>query len=176
MKVLEGEKVVLRAVEPADIDLLMQWENDRSHWEITGTIAPYSRSILEDYIRHAHLDIYKTGQQRLMMESRICGSTVGTIDLFDFDPFHQRAGIGILIGDPEKRNNGIGREALALVKEYCFKFLGIKTLFCNILEENHPSLQLFEKEGFKVTGKKLAWVRSGDEFKDEYFLQLLKDE
>jgi len=32
--------------------------------------------------------------------------TIGTIDIFEFDPFHKRAGIGILIGNESYRRKG----------------------------------------------------------------------
>ena len=44
----------------------------------------------------------------LMIDHIPDGKTVGTIDIFDFDPFHNRAGIGILIADEEYRTKGTG--------------------------------------------------------------------
>ncbi len=172
---LKGKTIALRAVEPADLDLLLKWENHSPYWELSGTLAPYSRNLMERYIDNAQQSIYEAGQQRFMIDTKD-GQTIGTVDIFDFDPFHQRAGIGILIGDEKKRNNGFASESLQVLINYCFEYLNLRQLYCNILEENQPSIRLFQKCGFEITGHKKAWIRSGSRYKDEYFLQLLRQD
>lgn len=173
MRLLQGNKIVLRALEPDDIKLLMDWENDPSNWEVGGTLAPFSKSVLERYIKNSGQDIFEVGQQRFMIVDKTDQSTIGTLDLFDHDGFHQRAGVGILIGDPEKRKNGYALESLELIRNYCFDFLNLKQLYCNIAIDNEASLGLFQKAGFTISGTKSAWLKRGKEYKDEYFLQLI---
>ncbi len=175
MKLLKGEKIRLRAIEPTDVDLILDWENNTDNWEVSGTLAPFSREIISKYVSNAHLDIYKAGQLRLMIEELTTGKTVGTIDIFDFDPFHQRAGLGILIADKSDRNNGYSKETLQLVCEYCFSHLGLQQLYCNILSDNTVSLRLFEKAGFTISGTQKRWIKSGSKFKDQHFLQLFNN-
>jgi len=175
MPFLTGHKIELRAIEPEDVDLLMQWENNIVNWEVSGTITPFSRNLLQQYIDNAHLDIYQVGQLRLMIQEGE-GQTIGTIDIFDFDAFHHRAGVGILIGDQAKRGNGYASESLRLVKKYCFEHLGLKQIYCNILVDNTLSLNLFQKAGFEITGTRHQWVRSGGQYKDQHFLQLFREE
>ena len=89
-------KIKLRPLEPADIDLLYQWENDLSIWEISNTKTPFSKHVLAQYIVEAAKDIYETKQLRLIIQNENL-EAVGAIDLFDFDPYHLRAGVGVLI-------------------------------------------------------------------------------
>jgi diamine N-acetyltransferase len=170
---LKGKNISLRAIEPADIDILYQWENDTDTWNVSNTQTPYSRFVLEQYITSAHQDIYSVKQLRLM----ICdasGKATGTIDLFDFDPNHMRAGIGILIADKEDRRKGAASEALELLLDYCFKILNLHQVYSNITIDNEASVLLFQKYGFQITGMKRQWIREGDQFKDELLLQRLK--
>ena len=55
---LEGKHIYLRALEPSDLDFLYQLENNTNNWEISGTITPYSKAVLEFYLENAHRDIY----------------------------------------------------------------------------------------------------------------------
>lgn len=170
---LKGKHILLRAIEPSDIDVLYQWENDADTWNVSNTQAPYSRFVLEQYIASAHQDIYSVKQLRLM----ICDSeskAIGTIDLFDFDPNHLRAGIGILIAGKEDRRKGSASEALELLIDYCFTILNLHQVYCNITIDNEASVLLFQKHGFQITGMKKQWVREGDKFKDELLLQRLR--
>lgn len=173
MSLLIGKKIVLRAVEPEDLDLLLEWENDQENWVLSGTLNPFSKSLMKSYIENTHLTIYQTNQYRFMIElvdSKIC---IGSIDIFDFDPFHKRAGLGILIGSKNYRGKGYAKEALTLIVNYCFNHLDLHQLFCNILSDNEISLNLFQHQGFVQCGNKKDWIRDKSDFKDEIILQLI---
>lgn len=174
---LQGLHISLRALEPSDIDILYQWENDTEVWEVSHTQTPFSKALLEQYLSAVYQDIYTTKQLRLVIE--ILSGTeekkaVGCIDLFDFEPNHQRVGLGILIADKDNRRKNYATEALQIVKEYCFTTLNVHQIFCTITTDNEPSILLFQKEGFEITGIKKQWVRSGAAFKDELLLQLIR--
>jgi diamine N-acetyltransferase len=160
---LENSIIRLRAPEPEDMDLLYAWENDTSIWENGASIVPFSRYSIKQYlIDHKH-DIYVDRQLRLMITIGETGESVGTIDLYDFDPFHRRAGVGILI-DLNHRRKGYGLQALALLEGYAFRFLNLKQLHAIIPEKNSSSIRLFIKAGYRQTGLLEEWLRSGDSF------------
>lgn len=168
--ILQGKFVFLRALEPCDVDLLYKWENDPEVWTISNTLKPFSRYTLEEFIKTSVVDIFESKQLRLMINEKKSNNTVGIIDIFDFDPFHLRAGIGILIAK-EYRRLGYATESIALVKEYLFSILKVHQIFCHILTDNHVSISLFEKLGFKICGHKKEWILSQKGFLDEYMLQ-----
>ncbi|WP_276167145.1 GNAT family N-acetyltransferase [Zobellia alginiliquefaciens] len=167
---LKGKHIYLRALEPNDLDFLYELENRTEIWEISGTTAPYSKHVLNLYLENAHRDIYDVKQLRLC----ICnteGSTVGLIDLFDFDPKNLRAGIGIVILNTENRNKGVGAEAISLVSDYAFKVLNLHQLYANVMEGNDPSIHLFKKMGFKEVGIKKDWIFTEGKYKNEILFQ-----
>ncbi|MEI6435343.1 MAG: GNAT family N-acetyltransferase [Bacteroidota bacterium] len=172
---LTGTNLRLRALEPEDIDFLFDMENDTSIWQVSNTNAPFSRFQLEQYVLNAPNDIYTNRQLRLMIDFIDPANkkqTVGAIDLFDFDPLHKRAGIGILIIKPF-REKEIAQQAMEILIRYAFTNLGLHQLFCNISMDNEPSVRLFEKLGFKRCSVKKEWLRDGANWKDEWMFQLL---
>lgn len=171
--ILESGMIQLRALEPDDVELLYRWENDTSNWKVSNTLTPFSKYILARYIRNSHRDIYEAKELRLIVVNKSDNRPVGTIDLFDFDPFNKRAGIGILIAAENDRKKGIASETLMLVIRYAFGTLGLHQLFCNITAENEVSLKLFRKHGFEISGTKKEWNKTGDAWTEEYFLQLI---
>ena len=168
--------IALRAVEPEDLELLYLWENDRRVWQVSNTLVPFSRYQLKVYIESEPGNIYAHRQLRMMIDCREAGNplrTVGSIDLFDFDPIHQRAGLGILIASPDDRRQGYACEAVLQMIEYCRNVLFLKQLYCNVAASNLPSVKLFEKAGFEITGTKRDWLRIENGWEDEYLMQLL---
>ena len=170
---MKYEKIRLRAIEPEDLELLYEWENNNSYWIISNTVAPFSKYTLKRYIRNSHKSIYETGQLRLMIDLIAGKQTIGTIDIFDFDPFHKRAGIGILIAEEEQRRKGYATMSLKCLTDYCFKTLQLHQLWCNILADNHESIELFQKLGFIQIGIKKDWVKTADGYLDEHMFQLV---
>ena len=173
MKTLKGEHVILRALEPEDLDFLYQIENNESFWEISHTQTPFSKYILRQYLENAHLDIYESKQLRLLIVEISTKKEVGMIDLFDFNPQHKRAGIGILI-HPDFENKGFASEALSLLINYSFSHLQLHQLYANITSDNSRSLALFKKHKFDEVGVKKEWILYEGKFKDEVLFQLIK--
>jgi diamine N-acetyltransferase len=170
---MKYEKIILRALEPEDLELLYEWENDNSYWMISNTTVPFSKYTLKRYLKNSHKNIYETGQLRLMVEVAGEKKTIGTIDIFDFDPFHKRAGIGILIADDKERRKGYATMALKCLIDYCFTTLQLHQLYCNIMAANCESLDLFRKLGFTEAGLKKDWIKTAEAYHDEYLFQLI---
>lgn len=173
MKILEGKLVHLRSPEPEDLEYLYKWENDTDIWLVSNTITPFSRFTLKKYIETAHLDIYENQQLRFMIDTIGDHKTIGTIDLFDFDPYHHRAGVGILIGECEFRGKGFADDALQALVRYSFNVLLLHQLYCNVGAHNEPSLHLFEKNGFTIVGEKKEWLHTQEGWVSEFLLQLI---
>lgn len=170
---MKGKIVSLRAPEPSDVDLIYKWENEPDVWRVSNTAAPYSRYDIEQFILTANHDIFATRQLRLMIVSNNIGEVpVGTIDLFDFDPLHRRAGIGVLIENSE-RGKGYAAEALTLMCRYCFSTLNLHQIYCHISSDNLSSLKLFRKAGFEITGSCRDWTWWDNQWNDAYFMQLI---
>ena len=90
------EDIFLRALEPSDIKILMQLENDESYWKYSNTTEPFSEKILTSFIAEQKRDIFEVKQKRYVISCQKI-PTLGFIDLFNFEPLHRRAGVGIII-------------------------------------------------------------------------------
>lgn len=171
MNILENKTISLRAPEPEDLDLLYIWENEPSVWQVSGTLSPFSRYVLKLYLDNAGKDIYEAKQLRMIIQLKDKHRPLGAIDLFDFDPHHHRAGIGILIAELSDRRQGYAREALETMMEYCFDVLHLHQLYCNITAGNTASIKLFKEAGFEECGRKKEWLFNGSNYNDELVLQ-----
>jgi len=167
---LKGEQIYLRTLEPSDADIILKWENNSDNWRVSNTLVPFSRKLIEDYVNSAQ-DIYSIKQLRFIICLVENDKEIGAIDLFDFDPYHQKVGLGILIAKFEDRRNGYAKEAILLIKEYCFNQLNLHQVYCNILSENKASINLFEKSGFTICGTKKDWIKNKEDWLDELMLQ-----
>ena len=145
----------LRKIEPTDIPYLYQWENDARMWADSDTHNPLSQADLREYVASSTGDIYRDGQLRLMIDED--GSTMGCIDLFDFDPRNRKAAIGMYIA-PHARGRGIGTKAVKLIEEYAFGFLKMRMLYAIIATKNTACSIIYKKEGYEPSSILKAWT------------------
>lgn len=240
---LSGDLIRLRAVEPADAELLYAWENDPAVWAVSGTTEPFSREQIERFVERQLEggDLLRTGQLRLMIEvpepagagpteagagagAAAAGTagtagtagaepgaaeteaaeteaaetevsetgvepeiieeiqvanrrarTIGTLDLFEYDPLHGRAGLGILIYDAEERGRGYAADAVETLCRYARERLRMHQLWCNVGADNEASLGLFRKLGFREVGTKRDWLWTPEGYRDEILFQKILD-
>lgn len=171
---LSSNRLILRAPEPEDLDILYRWENDTSLWQYGHTLNPLSRFALREFIVSCSENIFETRQMRFIVTGKEQNQPVGAVDLYELDSFHQRVGIGILI-DSEFQRRGYAKEALGLIRDYCFDWLHMHQLFAHIPETNTPSVALFRSSGFVVSGVLQDWIRTHDKYENVVVMQCLKD-
>ena len=152
-------RITLRKIEPTDLPFLYQWENDASAWVDGANHNPLSQRDLRDYIESTTGDIYKDGQLRLIIEAD--NSTVGCIDLFDFDIRNRRAAIGMYIAK-EFRGHGIGKQAVEALEVYAFEHLDLRLIYAVIATTNIPCTKLYENLGYEPSSALRGWTLESD--------------
>ncbi len=168
---IQSENIILRAAEPQDAKLIYKWENDREIWRVSETYTPYSMYQIEQFLLNNN-DLFGAKQVRFMIENKNNNVCIGCIDIYNFEPLHSRAGIGILI-QKEYRKLGYAKETLKLLIEYCFKTLMMKQLYCLIDTLNTDSIALFKNAGFEQCAHRKEWIKTEDGFIDELEFQYI---
>lgn len=163
--------ILLRALEPEDLDILYRIENDHELWNVGVSNVPYSRFVLRQYLANNSGDIYTDGQVRLMIEDAE-GHVVGIADLVNFDPRHQRAEVGIVIAAPYRRR-GFASEALRQLAEYARRVVHLHQLYAIVDSSNSPSMALFTKAGYEKTAEMSDWLFDGHSYRSASLLQKL---
>ena len=158
----------LRALEPNDLELVYEVENDKSLWVYSNTSSPFSRHTLKKFIENSHLDIIEHKQLRLVIADD--EQSYGFIDLYDYDFINRRVGLGIIIFK-KYRSKGIGLSSLQLTENYLLEHVPIHQVYANISSKDKESISLFEKSGFVNIGLKKDWIFYNNKFNDELLFQ-----
>ena len=155
-------------MEPEDLDLLYQIENDKNLWGVGATNVPYSRYVLHDYVANSSGDIYTDKQVRLMVNCQ--QQTVGIVDLINFSPKHCRAEVGMVLM-PSYRGKGLGEPILRELEQYAKSVLHLPQLYAVIGVDNAPAIHLFEKIGYSAGRVLTDWLFDGTHYQDAVLMQ-----
>ena len=155
-------------MEPEDLDLLYQIENDKNLWGVGATNVPYSRYVLHDYVANSSGDIYTDKQVRLMVDCQ--QQTIGIVDLINFSPKHCRAEVGMVLM-PSYRGKGLGEMILRELAQYAKTVLHLHQLYAVIGVDNAPAIHLFEKIGYSAGRVLTDWLFDGTNYQNAVLMQ-----
>lgn len=150
-------KLKLRAPEPADVEFIVELENDESSLEYSDRVAPLSRNSVKSYIMACDPDPFVTGQLRLIAETDD-GEKIGLLDYYDISQRHSHAMIGIIIA-AGKRGCGLGLRILEMGRAFAARRMHIDQLGAIVCIENKASVKIFQKAGYREVGTLKEWWR-----------------
>lgn len=156
--------MTLRALEPEDLALLYEIENDPVVWDVGTPTAPYSKYALKAYLAAAPADLYQTGAQRLVIVNEE-GAAVGLLDLQNFSPHNRSAEVGIVLMR-KYRGCGLALQALNLLKQHCENRLNLCQLYAYVAADNTSSRALFKAAGYDDVATLTQWHYAGGKYHD----------
>ncbi|MEG1820717.1 MAG: GNAT family N-acetyltransferase [Malacoplasma sp.] len=145
-----GTKVILRAIEPSDNELLLSIINDSdTEYMLGGWSFPVSVKNQEEWI---DLLKYDTKILRCIICLKEQNIALGVVMLTNIDYKNGNAEVHIKLANTEVRGKGYGTDAVNAVVKYAFEELRLKLVYARINEYNIASQKMFEKSGFMVEG------------------------
>lgn len=161
-----GEKVMLRAMEPEDMELLREAMNDPEMEQMVGGWSlPISRAGQHKWYEN-NFDNKST--IRLIIVELETEMAVGLIYLTNIDWKNRNASRGIKLFRTETRGKGIARDASFTLMKYAFEELNLHRLNSEILSYNHASIKYYERCGGVREGVKRQAVFKNGEYHDVY--------
>lgn len=164
--------MLLRALEPEDLELLYNIENDPEMWDVGCEATPYSHHALRQHIRLMGASLEESGELRLVIENE--GEAVGLIDLTHYDARAQRAEVSIALLR-SRRGLGLGQQALSQLEAYVRRFTHLHQLYALVPLHNEPSMQLFGRAEYQHVFDISDWHFCDGEYqKVAFFQKILK--
>lgn len=146
---LVGEKVVLRALEAKDGNLLLDMINDPTiEYMLGGWSFPVSPEAQQSWINNL---LNEKNTLRCVICGVEDGKSVGVIMLTDIDWKNGNAEIHIKL-DKSARGKGFASDAVRTITRYAFEELRMHLIYAKVNDFNTASKTLFEKCGFVAEG------------------------
>lgn len=172
-----GELVCLRAVEPADLDILIEHFNKLELRRFLGVPIPRSRHYLELWMgKRGSSDPWIDGLLELSILDKHTGEFLGFVHLEDIKKPHSRAEFGISILNPDYLSKGYGTDAIRVILWVGFNILGLHSIYLDTMVYNERAIHVYEKVGFKRVGVLRESEFLDGEFIDLLYMDILRDE
>lgn len=170
---IKGERVDLRAVEPADLPLLAAWLNDPDIMRYWG--RPGQTLSLAEVEARERSEAARGNSRKYIVQTKD-GHPIGQIDYYDLDWQNRSASVSIMVGDPEYWGGGYGTDAMASLLKYLFRELDLHRVALTVHESNERARKSYEKNGFVVEGTLRDWAYFNGRFTNGLIMAVLRDD
>ncbi len=169
-------RLILRAFEERDIADFSAYRSDPAIALYQGWQAPYPLEQARTFI--AEMRARRPGQPgqwyQIALELKNSGQLIGDCAFRLFEDSRQ-AEIGMTLARPFQ-SRGLAAEAGAWLLYYLFGTLKVHRIYANIDPRNQPAIRSVEKMGLRHEGRFIQSLWLKDEWVDEDWYALLRDE
>ena len=168
---IPGERIYLSPIDPDDAELYAKWMNDLeiTRWlGMTGRVIalPAERAWLENATKDQNI-------LQFAIILRDGNRLIGNLGFNEINQVHRKATLGIFIGEAEDRSKGYGTEALKLLVDYGFKWLGLRNIDLHVHSNNARAIRCYEKAGFRQYGRRTGVILHDGEWVDDVLMEVL---
>jgi len=168
---IQGERVLLRAIERGDLPNYVQWFGDPRVLVYFGRLLPLSL---------AQEEAWYEGQ---LQDPSVCnfaieyeGQHVGGAGFSSIDGRNRTAEVGLFIGIPGLWDQGLGGDVLRLLLRFGFEQMNLHRISLQVFAESERAVHLYENVGFQHEGSwRQAEFRHG-RYHDLLWMSILRDE
>ncbi|MFA6450337.1 MAG: GNAT family N-acetyltransferase [bacterium] len=147
-EIVEGDSIILRPLEEEQAPQICEWRNHpdisrffyRKHIEPDAYVV-WMREVAADPDQGLYGIIEKNSSQ-------LIGSLAFKLDRSAKGG--PAATLGIMIGDPARREKGLGEEAMNIISNDLAGRFGIVKIIVEVLPENTAAIEFYKKLGFET--------------------------
>ena len=166
--------ICLRPFERSDFDLLVQWASD------ARLLMQWAGPIFEFPLDYRQLDAYlaaTVGEKPRRVAWKAVDGTrqgvVGHVEIDHIDYERRRGALSrVLIGVPELRGRGLGRELVGEAVRRGFEELDLVEITLSVFDFNSPAIRCYEANGFELFHAREGAVAIGGERWSALFMRL----
>jgi RimJ/RimL family protein N-acetyltransferase len=170
---LRSERVVLRPMLVKDIARLHEFNQDPELWLLDSDyphVSPLERA------REFYENWTRADEDRARFAIEAEGKYIGYCQLITLQRRHGMFELGILIGDREYWGRGYGREAVGLLLDYGFRYLGGRRIALTTHAKNERAIRCYLACGFVEEGRPRRAFWMDGEYIDLVEMSILRDE
>jgi RimJ/RimL family protein N-acetyltransferase len=172
---LQGEKVLLRALTREDLPRLCEFNNDLAV-ELAGGGDPPAPQSLTRLQAEFDQQAARGGRDGATFAIEADGLLIGQCGLTGFNETDRVCELGISIGDRRYWNRGYGRDAVRLLVDYAFRYRNMRKVWLRVWGHNERGIHSYRACGFVEEGRLREQVWSAGRYVDLVYMGVLRRE
>lgn len=173
---LQSQRVTLREIQRDDLERQHVFENDVELHLMRHSHPPRPVSLNWMHREFDERLSQAPDPNNIWFAIEADDQYIGQAGLMDIDRMHGTANIGIFIGEPQHRGIGLGRETIALMLDYAFRYHNLRKVSLSVIGNNERAIKTYLKCGFVVEGRQREQEWSAGTYEDLITMGLFREE
>jgi diamine N-acetyltransferase len=170
---LIGERIYMRPLAKDDLPLIREWANDPEVRRLTAEVKPMSEAGADEFYERVRTDPDRIWFAVVLKEGDRMIGEAGLLRMF---PAWRATDLSIIIGDKGAWDQGYGTEAIVLLLDYAFGYLGFHRVALGVVGFNERALRFYERVGFRREGLERDGYYYDHQYYDFVMMSILEDE
>lgn len=172
--IIEGKKVGLTPLKREYIDLYTKWINNLEVNKFLTTFgSTYSVDKEEEWFE-SQLD--RDDEKQFTIHVLNSQEPIGNCGLHQIDHQNRRATLGIMIGNPDYWDQGLGTESVRLVTDFGFTVLNFRAIYLSVVGFNLRAQEVYKKVGYRKAGQLRNFIVVDGQRYDLIWMDILRQE
>jgi RimJ/RimL family protein N-acetyltransferase len=143
---IRGRRVVLRAVDDADVPLIHRWMNHPVVWREMDHERPFSLADVRE-------DVERSRTDGVPFAITVDGRPIGRIGLNAFRRRDRVASMYLYVGEPDAWHQGFARDAVLALLSYAFDRYDLHLVELWALADNERAIATYTACGFELEAR-----------------------
>lgn len=169
-----GKRLRFRAIEKADLSLMVKWRNEYEVNRYFYEHEPLSLVMQEKWFERYLNSI--SNEKVWIVDEIDTSNPIGSVSIYHIDWRSRRCEWGRLYLVGDFRGKGYGKEIEKMIYTYVFEHLNMNKLECEVYSDNVNVIELHKKMGSRVEGELVNHVYREGRYKNVTRMAILYDE
>jgi diamine N-acetyltransferase len=172
-RLLVGESVYLRRMEPGDLEHVLRWLSDAELCGLIGHPGVQSLQEVEAWYERASAEPTRRWYVILTSED---DRVIGEAGLLRMDERWRTTDMSIVIGERDAWRRGYGREVGRILLNFAFDYCGMHRVAVGVVGFHEGALRFWESLGFRREGLQRDGYLHEGRFHDFVMMSMLENE
>jgi len=171
--IIEGEKVGFTEPKEEYVDQYRDWFNDLEVTQFVSNFgAVFTTEAEEDWYRNQ----VENDEPIFTIYHLPDDKPIGNCGLHNINQGNDHGEMGIVLGEKEYWNLGLGTEAVRLITDFGFTVLGLHGISLLVKGFNKRARRVYEKVGYQIAGRVRDFYKIDCNYYDEIIMDILREE
>lgn len=171
--IIEGEKVGFTEPKEEYVEKYRDWFNDL---EVSQFISHFGKVLTREAEENWYQAQAESDEPIFTIYYLPDDKPIGNCGLHNLDQGNDHGEMGILLGEKDYWDRGLGTEAVRLITDFGFAVLGLHGISLSLKSFNKRARRVYEKVGYQVAGKVRDFYQIDGNYHDEIIMDILREE
>ncbi|MFW6071566.1 MAG: GNAT family N-acetyltransferase [Candidatus Bipolaricaulota bacterium] len=171
--IIEGERIGFTELREEYVELYRDWINDL---EVSQFISHFGRVLTKEAENDWYKSQAESDEPTFTIHHLPEDKPIGNCGLHNINRGNDHGEMGILLGEKEYWNRGLGTEAVRLITDFGFAAVGLHGISLSVKSFNNRARRVYEKVGYQIAGRVRDFYKIDGSYYDEIIMDILREE